>query len=204
MSPQKLNNSLRELRREQIIAVARSLVSKGGLETLTISKLEEQLDFSRGVITYHFKNKDDIVTAVLESALEEIIEGASAQAQKGVNIADKIHAILYAMIHGFLERAEAGQILISFWSRIPKDKNVTKMNAKLYAGYRKQVARVLGKARKDGELTISNKQISAISALIVGIVIGVAMQVYFQPGAIDMDAIIDESARSISTRLGLK
>jgi AcrR family transcriptional regulator len=155
------------------------------------------------VITYHFKNKDEIVTAVLESALEEIIAGASTEAQKGSTVSEKIHAILSAMIHGFIDRMEAAQILISFWGRISKDENVAEMNAKLYADYRSQVARVLGRARKSGEIEASKAQISAIAALIVGVVIGVAMQYYFQPGAIDPDAVIEESARSISIRLGL-
>jgi TetR/AcrR family transcriptional regulator, fatty acid metabolism regulator protein len=199
-----MNNALRDLRRQQIIAAARGLVSAGGLEALTISKLEEQVDFSRGVITYHFKGKDEIVMAVLHSALDEIVEGATHLAQKGVNIREKIHAILTGMIQGFIEKSEAAQIMVSFWSRIPKDPEVTEMNAKLYDSYRSQVARVLGKARKSREITANKAQIDAISALVVGIVIGVAMQVYFQPASVDPSMIIKESAEAISLRLGLR
>jgi len=197
-----MNNSLRELRQHQIVAGARSIVSSGGLEALTISKLEDQLEFSRGVITYHFKNKDEIVNAVLESALDEILSGASTEAQKGTTVPEKIHAILDAMIHGFIERTEAAHILISFWSRLPKDEEVRSRNAKLYAGYRDQVARVLGKARKNGEISASKSEISSIAALVVGIVIGTAMQFYFQPGAIEPRSVIKESAQAISMRLG--
>ena len=199
-----MNNALRDLRRQQIIGAARSLVSGGGLEALTISKLEEQLDFSRGVITYHFKGKDEIVMAVLHSALDDIVEGASDRVQKRVTVEEKIHAILTGMIQGFIEKTEAAQIMVSFWSRIPKDKQVTDMNAQLYQSYRSQVARLLGKARKNKEIKATKAQIDAISALVVGIVIGVAMQVYFQPESVDPGTIIAESAAAISLRLSIK
>ena len=199
-----MNNALRDLRREQIIGAARSLVSNGGLEALTISKLEDQLDFSRGVITYHFKGKDEIVMAVLHSALDDIVEGASNRVQKRITVEEKIHAILTGMIQGFIEETEAAQIMVSFWSRIPKDDQVTDMNAKLYDSYRSQVARVLGKARKNKEIKATKAQIDAISALVVGIVIGVAMQVYFQPDSVDPGTIIAESAAAISLRLSIK
>ena len=196
-----MNNALRDLRQQQIVVAARSLVSTGGLEGLTISKLEEKLDFSRGVITYHFKGKDEIVMAVLHSALDEIVAGASTLTEKEVKVRDKISAILTGMIGGFIEKTEAAQIMVSFWSRIPKDETVTQMNAALYSSYRNQVARVLGKARKNKEIEATKDQIDAISALVVGIVIGVAMQVYFAPESVNPQKIIEESAAAISLRL---
>src|SRR5205814_9753674 len=55
------SDSLRDLRRAQIVAAAREIVAGDGLESLTIGALEKRLGFSRGVITYHFRDKDEIV-----------------------------------------------------------------------------------------------------------------------------------------------
>ena len=57
--------TVRDLRRAQIIAAARAIVCRDGLDALTIGALEQKLAFTRGVITYHFAGKDDIVRALL-------------------------------------------------------------------------------------------------------------------------------------------
>lgn len=195
-------DSLRDLRRQQIITAARTLVSTGGLEALTISRLEKELEFSRGVITYHFEGKDEIVEAVLDSALEEIHQAASAGVASAADLGDKIRAMLRGMVAGFVERREATQILVSFWARIPNDEHVTKLNAQLYRTYRSESARVLGRAKKDGLTRITPKQIDALAGLLVGIVIGIATQVHFEPGSVNPDAMIEIAAKAIEQHIG--
>src|SRR5215813_330652 len=99
--------TLRELRRGQIVAVARKIVADEGLEALTIGSLEARLAFSRGVITYHFQNKDDIVHAVLESAIEEINAGTASQAAAGTTNEERLRGTLRTYIRGFIEHVEA-------------------------------------------------------------------------------------------------
>ena len=65
-------DSIRDLRRGQIVTAARRLVAEQGLEALTIGALEDRVSFTRGVITSHFANKDEIVQAVFASAIDEI------------------------------------------------------------------------------------------------------------------------------------
>jgi hypothetical protein len=86
---------------------------------------------------------------------------------------------------------------VSFWARIPKDRHVTKLNADLYRLYREEAARVLGRAKKDGQTRIPPKQIDALAGLLVGIVIGIATQIYFEPGAVSPDAMIELAAAAI-------
>src|SRR5262249_13114211 len=98
--------TLRELRRGQIVAVAQKIVADEGLEALTIGSLEARLAFSRGVITYHFQNKDDIVHAVLESAIEEINAGIDAQLGANLSAEEKLRTLLKMYVRGFLEHVE--------------------------------------------------------------------------------------------------
>ena len=99
--------TLRELRRGQIVAIARKIVAEEGLEALTIGSLEARLAFSRGVITYHFQNKDDIVHAVLESAIDEINAGTAAQLAPNMSADEKLKTALRTYIRGFVEHVEA-------------------------------------------------------------------------------------------------
>jgi AcrR family transcriptional regulator len=192
--------TLRELRRGQIVAVARKIVADEGLEALTIGSLEARLAFSRGVITYHFQNKDDIVHAVLESAIEEI--NANIDAQLGTNLSaeDKLRTMLKLYVRGFLEHVEATRILLSFWGRIGSDKRARKANANLYAAYRKGMAALVEAGRASGEFA-ADTHVDAVAAALVGTVVGIAMQSYFEKGSIDADAAIEEAAIAALLRL---
>jgi AcrR family transcriptional regulator len=188
--------ALRERRRGEIIAVARKLVAEEGLEALTIGALESRLDFSRGVITYHFKNKDDIVYAVLESAIAEINANTAAHLSRALpTTSDRVAVVLRAYVRGFVEHVEAGHILLSFWGRLQSDRRARKANAELYEGYRAGARRLIEAGKRRGDLVEGDPD--AVAALLVGIVLGIAMQTYFEKGSIDPVATVDEAVRSL-------
>jgi AcrR family transcriptional regulator len=172
---------LRELRRSQIVAEARRIVADKGLEALTIGALEARLSFTRGVITYHFKGKDDIVEAVLDSAVDEIDRAMFAEMHAGRTLEDRIRAVLRGQIHGWIERAEAARVVLSFWGRLQSDPRMSRVNARVFARYRAYSAELLGEAADP----------QAGAALLVGTVIGIACQHHFDPGSIDVDAAIE-------------
>jgi AcrR family transcriptional regulator len=179
---------LRSLRRAQIIAAARAVIAKGGLEALTFAGLEKQLGYTRGVITYHFKNRDEIVDAVLASAVDEIdrstrVEVAAAQGKSG-----RAAAVIRAVVRGFLVNVEATRVMVAFWGRLHAEPRIRAVNAKLYARYRRQTRDVVG-----GD--------EALATVIVAVVLGIVAQWYFDPGAIDVDAAVEEAVRAVEARL---
>lgn len=192
--------TVRDLRRGQVIAAARALVAEGGLDALTIGALEKRLDFTRGVITYHFRDKDDIVEAVLGSAIEEIDAATAAEVRAGAGFEAKVEAVIRSKVRGFLDHPEAAYILLSFWSRILTDARARRANAKLYAGYRRQAAELLERARATGVLR-RGIPVAEAAAILVGTVIGIVTQVYFERGAVDPDACVREAARTFAARL---
>jgi AcrR family transcriptional regulator len=183
-----LPDDLRSLRRNQIVSAARAIVARGGLEALTFAELEQQLGYTRGVVTYHFKNKDEIVDALLASAVDEIDAATRAEIAAAHTRGERAGAVVRAVVRGFLTRVEAMRVLVAFWGRLHSDSRIRAANARLYARYRRDAEQLLG----------CN---AATATLIVGIVIGIASQAYFEPGAIDVDAAIEEASRILALRL---
>jgi AcrR family transcriptional regulator len=194
-----LNDTLRDLRRRQIVATARTIVAEESLEGLTFSALESRLSFTRGVITHHFASKDEIVAAVLESAIAEIDDATREALRESTSWESKLRAMVRANVQGFVERREAARILISFWGRIPRDRAAAKANAALYASYRAQAARLLRAAARDG--AIAPVSADAVAALMVAMVIGIATQAYFEAGSIDVAATVREAEETMLARL---
>jgi|MDTC01.1.fsa_nt_gb AcrR family transcriptional regulator len=191
--------TVRDLRRGQILRVAKSLVAEKGLTALTFAALEKRLHFSRGVITYHFRNKEELVDALLESAIEEI-DGAifNAVAAQG-SIEEKFKAVMRTTVTGFLAHREAALILFSFWGQISSNDHLAKLNARLYQNYRMHSETLLKAGVEKGRFQTSKYK--EIAALMVGIIIGIVTQVYFEPEAIDPEATIEEASRMLLTHL---
>jgi AcrR family transcriptional regulator len=194
-----LPDSLRDLRRGQIVSAARRLVAEQGLEALTIGALEDRVSFTRGVITYHFANKDEIVQAVFASAIDEIDAAVRRAVEGGSTIEDKVRAVLRGNVRGFVDSEVAARVLLSFWGRLSADPVVRKLNADLYAKYRRRAAKLLRSARAEGH--VGQVDPTVMGALLVAIVLGIATQHYFEPGSIDVDAAVEEATKTVMARL---
>ena len=191
--------TVRELRRTQIVAAARTLVAELGLEALTIGALEARLHFSRGVITYHFENKEEIVAELFKSAIDEIEIAVRADVKARLTLAEKLAAVVHGNVRGFLGHPEALRILVSMWSRAHSDDRARAASAGLYAKYRARVVALLG--AEHAGAAVHATDIDSMGALVVGIVIGIVVQEYLEPGATDVEATSQQAVDALSALL---
>lgn len=59
------------IRRKQIIGAVRQIIARDGIEAVTIANIATELGTSRGVVVYHFDNKEEILHEVLVSAMRD-------------------------------------------------------------------------------------------------------------------------------------
>jgi len=59
------------IRRKQIIGAVRQIIAREGIEAVTIANIATELGTSRGVVVYHFDNKEEILHEVLVSAMRD-------------------------------------------------------------------------------------------------------------------------------------
>ena len=185
--------TVRDLRRAQILAAARQLIAEGGIEALTFGTLEQRLAFTRGVITYHFRDKSDILAAALQSAIAELDRATFARVDAHADFPGKVHAALHTKVVGFLESAEARAILISFWSRLGSDPESAALNARFFASWRHQAAHLVRQGQESGEIEFG-VDIPALATLLVGAVLGIVLQRTFSPDGVDVEACVAASA----------
>ncbi|MBF6192534.1 TetR family transcriptional regulator [Nocardia implantans] len=56
---------IEEARRRQIIAAAVEVISEGGYANASLARIAERAGISKGVISYHFEGKDDLMTQLV-------------------------------------------------------------------------------------------------------------------------------------------
>ena len=181
--------NLRELRRGQVVAEARRLVAKSGVEALTFAALETRLGLSRRVATYHFQDKEEIVLAVLESAIEDIEAAMRERFPVEATLAMQLSAVVRGITRGFLDHPEATRILLVFWGRMHADARIRKRNAALFARFRASTAAVIERAARKNALPRGLRS-AELAAFTVGTVLGVVGQTTFEKGAVDVDRVL--------------
>lgn len=60
-------------RRAQIVAAAIDIIAEAGYEGASFARIAERLGISRGLISYHFAGKDDLIRQVVRQAAEEAV-----------------------------------------------------------------------------------------------------------------------------------
>lgn len=191
--------TVRDFRRAQIIRVAQDLVAEGGFPGLTYSALEGRLSFSRGVITHHFKNKQDIVHAVLRTSIREV-DAATLEAVTGTgDHAERVRRTISSNVRGFLEREAALRVLITYLGQTQRDPELSTFTADLLARWRRWTERVLAAGVSEGAFV--SHDTASMAAAIVGQILGLVIQEITAPGALDLDEAITLAGDAALARL---
>ncbi|GIG90803.1 TetR/AcrR family transcriptional regulator [Plantactinospora endophytica] len=74
MSPrsERLNQELRARSRERILAAALEVFAEHGYESATISQVTERAQVSRGLVSYYFRTKEELLAAILDQWLSSV------------------------------------------------------------------------------------------------------------------------------------
>lgn len=195
--PEPSRPTLRDLRRDEILETAGELVAEAGLGALTIGALEKRLTFSRGVITYHFKNKDEIVRTLFKHAIATIDAHAWEEVEAAQGLEERIRRASRAIVRGFVDNPVASIILMNFWGSLRADEETAQLNADLYRKYRAAARRI---AESVPEVS-STVDLDAFASIFVGMVIGIACQALFDADAIDIESSVDHAARALAALL---
>lgn len=59
--------------RNTILEVARSIISREGVQGLSIRKITSELDYSPGIVYHYFKNKSEIIESIVSEGYDRII-----------------------------------------------------------------------------------------------------------------------------------
>lgn len=82
--------------KEKILDTAASLILQYGLKKFTMNDIAAALKISKKTIYQYFSGKDDIIRAYFEAALTSDKDGITAALSQNIDIAQKIHAIVYS------------------------------------------------------------------------------------------------------------
>jgi len=196
---QARSSFIEEARRRQIVETAIRTIARRGYSHASLAEIAREAGISKGVISYHFEGKDDLIEAILARLLREPAEFI----KKRVDACDTALAKLQAYIRAnfeFMQANRTGYVaLVDLWESRDSSRGRNQFNADAYEPSRRYLSRILEAGQRQGEFRRLEPHTAA--SVIQASIDGVMLQWVFDERAIDLDACREEILAMISRNL---
>lgn len=100
-----------EEKKRRIKDAAIDIIQEDGIDGLSIRKIAQQIEQTPGIIYHYYKDKDDILMAIVKEGYQEILYTLSQQDMHG-SASDRLYQTLHAYIHLMLGKSDIFLILM--------------------------------------------------------------------------------------------
>lgn len=164
-------------RREQILAAALQVALRQGLDGLTVRRVAEAAGLSHGLVHFHYKSKDALLSALLDRVLDTTaaFEMPAALVDEGAPI-ERLLALLQREIARLSGDRGRIQLFFDFWLIGNRNRAVrTKMRAEL-AQYREAFRSIVEQTLEAEPDRLAGVTIDGLTSVLVAFIKGSALQ----------------------------
>lgn len=191
---------LEQRRRAQIMRTTRELLTSSGYEALTLARVAEDAGVSKGLLTYYFGSKDELVVQTIRdyhAEQEQLLVGLVALPLP----ADaKLRLVVDAMLPSQQSVLDELKFQIDVWSFAKTRPEALDAVKSSYRQFRHACEQLLEQGIADGSLMVQNKGFTyrVIQALIDGLSFQLAVE-----SDVDMVALRNDTLNLFQTLLGI-
>lgn len=110
--------AIERLRRTQIIASTRDIVAEVGYHQASLSRIAERVGITKGVISYHFGNKDGLIEAVLREIIHQGATFVGERLQRCTTWREGIRVYIGASIEFLVEHPSSVRAILSILNNV--------------------------------------------------------------------------------------
>ncbi len=190
---------IEDARRKQIIESAIETIAAQGYQRATLDLIAENVNVTKGVITYHFANKDELIECVLERILQEQRQHREARVSACSGAWEKLQAFIQADIDFFTQFPQFQTALIELWGSITTRDEKKSFEEGAYQPPRRLLEDILQQGQADGVFAPFSPVETA--AVIIAMLDGLMIQQVFTDGQLDLQKCGQEVLRFCRKRL---
>ena len=196
----KKHSLIEELRRKQIVDTAIRTIATRGFANTTLNNIAEEAGVSTGVITYHFRNKDDLIEQSIKKLFEAPNEYVIGRVEEKESHRDKLRTYIAATIRFNMENRDHCVALLFSFSSITSQEHRQEVIAKHHTKIRRFLEKILRDGQAAGEF--SRFDAAVLAQIIFGAIEGLLTQWVLEPHTMDLarasKQLIDMVERQVS------
>lgn len=167
---------MRELatkRRNQILRAALQAVSDKGFASVTLQDIADYAEVSKGVTSYYFANKEDVLCHLLEWVTDRIYKNELAAIQKEATSLDKLKAYVLSAFSTPEENKRFYRVYLEFLAKASRNPRFREINNHFYENCWSLGREIVNLGKAEGTFYIADVNQAAITirALIDGCLI---------------------------------
>jgi AcrR family transcriptional regulator len=176
-------------RRGQIVRTAIEAIADVGLAGASLADIAERAGISKGVISYHFHGKDELLAEVLRTLLRESGDYVAGRVDARQTATAKLEEYVRASLDHLRHHRERYVTWFDLWGSFSSRDAKQRFDARIYDACRRSVERILRLGRRRGEFRAIPPGTAA--ALIQGAIDGLMLQWVLDPEAVDLGRSAD-------------
>ncbi len=186
-------------RRKQIIDIAIKLIEEQGYNQTTLADVAKEAGFSKGVVFYYFKNKDELIDQINTILLEELREYTKARVKSSDSERERLKAYIRAYFDYMQEERMRFTTLFELGININSRQQDPIFSQSVYIECRRRLDRVL--ELDDVFNTHSQLKSNTLSTVIQGLLDGIGIQFIADPKSVDLNDCCQMAMDMIDTYL---
>lgn len=172
-------------RRKQIVNVAIDTIAMKGFAQASLAQIAEQVGISKGVISYHFNGKDELVQQVISTLLAVSNAYIKARVEAQANAEARLRAYVEASFEFMRANRNNFVALVDLWGSFGSADEKRIFNSRAYEPCRRHLEKLVREGQKTGEFRQFAPK--AMATTIQGAIDGVMLQWVFDQDAVDLD-----------------
>jgi TetR/AcrR family fatty acid metabolism transcriptional regulator len=177
----------------------RTIAARGYSRT-SLAEIAREAGISKGVISYHFAGKGELVEEILTHLLREPSEFIKKRVEACDSATDKLRAYISANFEMMQAHRDHYVALVDLWGSRESTEGRHHFDAGAYEPSRHYLSRILDAGRESGELR--TLPVPTMAAVIQAAIDGVMLQWVIDAGAVELEAARDEILEMVARHVG--
>lgn len=160
---QKKPSFIEVARRAQVIDCALETIADLGYAQASLDQIARRLGISKGVISYHFASKDELIREVIKKVTSAGIEFRKSRLSKRTTALGELKAYIESAIEFVSLNPKYIPAMMQILANTSNEKWRSRYEAEIFEGPRLKLETILKKGQDDGEFREFSSKVMAIA-----------------------------------------
>lgn len=176
-----------ETRREQILTAAHAVASRHGIDGLTVRAVAGRAKLSHGLVLFHFKRKNELVTALLDRVLETtFLLTVSEQVLELPDARDRFVAAIRQEMDRLSQEPRRMRLFFEYWALGSRHSRVRTKVGTALSSYRAAFRTFAEDVLRTDPARFRGVTPEGLAAIAVSVITGCAVQAMIDPVGFDI------------------